>query len=116
MNLLIDGSIIPRPTEIPCFRDVTLYGSVFCKMDILVEFEQKDLIWEFLKLSAAHDFISAVVAPGEEHGTRMSNTKGSCNICVGSINYNNLSFIISRLQSIRYLDHWDIDPTLFSVI
>ena len=74
MNLLIDGSIIPPPTEIPCFRDVTLYGSVFCKMDILVEFEQKDLIWEFLKLSAAHDFISAVVAPGEEHGTRMSNS------------------------------------------
>lgn len=116
MNLVIDGSILPPPTDIPCFRDVTLYGSVFCKMDILIEFPEKDLIWDFLKISNAQDFISAIVLPGEESGTRISNTKGSCNICVNSINYSNLNFIISRLQSTRYLDHWNIDPTLFSDI
>ena len=116
MNLVIDGNVLLPPTEIACFRDITLYGSVFCKLDILIEFPDKDLIWNFLKISSAHDFISAVVAPGEEHGTRISNNRGSCNICVGSINYDNTSFIISRLQSIRYLDHWDIDPTLFSDI
>ena len=116
MNLVIDGSILLPPTDIPCFRDVTLYGSVFCKLDILVEFPEKDLIWKFLKASHAHDFVGAVINPGEEPGTRISNTKGTCNICVGSINYDNLNFIISRLQSIRYLDHWNIDPTLLEDI
>ena len=116
MNLLIDGRILPPPTEIPCFRDVTLYGSVFSNLSILIETTEKDLIWNFLKINSAHDFISAVILPGEEQGTRISSIRGSCNICVGSINYDNLNFIISRLQSIRYLDHWDIDPSLLEDI
>jgi hypothetical protein len=87
---------------------------VFSKLSILIETTEKDLIWQFLKINSAHDFISEVILPGEEHGTRLSNTRGSCNICVGSINYDNLNFIISRLQSLQYLNRWDLDPTLFS--
>lgn len=114
MNLLIDGRILPPPTEIPCFRDVTLYGVTFANLSVLIETTEKDLIWEFLKFNSAHDFISGIVNPGEEVGTIISGTRGRCNICVNSINYDNLSFIISRLQSIRYLDRWNIDSSLLS--
>ena len=48
MNLLIDGSILPPPTEITCFRDVTLYGSVFCSLDVLIEFESEYDIRKYL--------------------------------------------------------------------
>jgi hypothetical protein len=114
MNLLIDGKVILPPTEISCFRDVSLYSGTFANLSVLIETTEKDLIWEFLKYNSAHDFVSALVDPGEELGTVLSGTRGRCNICVNSINYDNLSFIITRLQSIRYLDRWNIDPALLS--
>ena len=114
MNLLIDGRILPPPTEISCFRDVTLYGSVFSNLSILIETTEKDLIWKFLKINSAHDFISGLIHPGEETGTMMSGTRGRCNICVNSINYDNLEFIITRLQSLKFMTRWGVDPTLLS--
>ena len=114
MNLLIDGKIILPPTEISCFRDISLYSVTFSGLSVLIETTEKDLIWEYLKFNSAHDFVSGLINPGEEHGTVVSGARGRCNICVNSINYDNLSFIITRLQSMRYLDRRNVDPALLS--
>ena len=100
MNLLIDGEIVLPPTEISCFRDVTLYGSVFADFNILIEdtTNHKDILWAWLKSHGAHDFVDYIIGEYEtEHGVILSNRRG-CNICVSAINADNLSFIISRLK------------------
>ncbi len=100
MNLLIDGKLTLPPSEVSCFRDVTLYGSIFGDFNILIDSDQikNDLVWMWLKQNSAHDFVDYILSSREsEAGIRMSNKRG-CNICVTSITADNLSFIISRLK------------------
>lgn len=98
MNLLIDESLVLPPSEIHCFRDVTLYSSVFRDLQILVESYQKDLVWRLMKHYGAFDFVEDIVEPASEDGLVLGLSRGRCNICVSSINYENLDFIISRLN------------------
>ncbi len=51
MNLLIDGKLTLPPSSVSCFRDVTLYSTVFANFDVLVETrnKHKDMIWHWLK-------------------------------------------------------------------
>jgi hypothetical protein len=98
VNLLIDESLVLPPSEIHCFRDVTLYSSVFRDLQILVESYQKDLVWRLMKHYGAFDFVEDIVEPASEDGLVLGLSRGRCNICVSSINYENLDFIISRLN------------------
>ena len=105
MNLLIDGKLTLPPSEVSCFRDVTLYGSVFGKFNILIDPRQiqKDMVWMWLKQNGAHDFVDYILSSKDfETGIKLSSRK-TCNICVTSITADNLSFIISRLKQYAHL-------------
>lgn len=99
MNLLIDESLVLPPSEIHCFRDVTLYSSVFKDFQILVESYQKDLVWRLMKHYGAFDFVHDIIEPGYEQGLVLGNSRGRCNICVSTITYENLNFVISRINN-----------------
>lgn len=51
-----------------------------------------------MKHYGAFDFVEDIVEPASEDGLVLGLSRGRCNICVSSINYENLDFIISRLN------------------
>lgn len=114
MNLLISGKLAFPPSSVECFRDVSLYGSVFGKFNVLVETRdsRKDLVWHWLKQSGAYDFIDEIVPHDVEAGLSISYKK-RCNICVSRINADNLNFIITRLRDHAYrVKSYSVDTLL----
>ena len=102
MNLIIDSDLCEPPSEVTCFRDVTLYGKIFIFEDILLRCRPgtRSLYWDWLKLHGAHDFISALILDHEvESGFRISPARG--NLRVDRINAFNLNSIISRINSLK---------------
>jgi hypothetical protein len=102
MNLIIESSLCAPPSEVSCFRDVTLYGKIFIFEDILVQCEDgtRSIYWRWLKKHGAHDFISQLLKEDErEHGFKISPKKGNVN--VDRIVCSNLNFIISSLPELR---------------
>lgn len=104
MNLIINSLFSEPPSEISCFRDVTLYSKTFVFEDILLKCEKgtRSFYWKWLKKHGAHDFISYLVLEEEnESGFYISNNGGNLNI--DKITCQNLDFIISAINSYRYI-------------
>jgi len=102
VNLIIDSYLSEPPSEISCFRDVTLYGKIFVFEDILVQCPKgtRTLYWKWLKRHGAHDFISDLIKEGEhESGFYISPTGG--NLKIDALTAFNLSYVISILNKIR---------------
>lgn len=102
MNLIIDSSLSEPPSEISCFRDVTLFGKVFIFEDVLLECPNgtRSMYWSWLKKHGAHDFISQLIKQGEvESGFCLRPTGG--NLSVERITASNLSWVISSLNKLR---------------
>jgi hypothetical protein len=100
MNLIIDSRLSEPPSEISCFRDVTLYAKTYIFEDILLYCPEgtRKMYWSWLKNYGAHDFISDLILNHEiEHGCKMGIGDYN-NIVVKSINCNNLYEIIERIK------------------
>lgn len=101
MKLIIDSAFSEPPSEISCFRDVTLYAKVYSCEDILLRCKKgtRSIYWEWLKKHGAHDFISYLLTEEEiEYGFTISTKNANLNI--PRIHSDNLSFIINTLRSI----------------
>lgn len=102
MNLIIDSHLCEPPSDVACFRDVTLYGKIFIFEDILLRCKvgTRSLYWNWLKSHGAHDFISDLILDHEiERGFKISSDRG--NLRVDRINAFNLNLIISRIQLLK---------------
>lgn len=102
VNLIISSHLSEPPSEVSCFRDVTLYGRIFIFEDILVECPRgtRSLYWNWLKRHGAHDFVSALIKEGEkERGFSLRPSGGNINI--DKITAHNLSWLISSLNKLR---------------
>ena len=102
MNLIIDSSLSEPPSEISCFRDVTLFGKVFIFEDVLLECPKgtRSMYWNWLKKHGAHDFISQLIKQGEVESGFCLRPKGG-NLRVERITASNLSWVISSLNKLR---------------
>ena len=105
MNLIIQAELCEPPSEISCFRDVTLYGKTFIFDDVLVECQSgtRSIYWNWLKKHGAHDFISQLIREEErETGFKIATIKG--NYIIDRICCENLPKIISTLNHFnRYI-------------
>ena len=102
MNLIIGAILSEPPSQISCFRDVTLYGKTFIFDDILVDCPTgtRSLYWRWLKRHGAHDFISQLLREDEkEYGFIINERKG--NLRVPFITASNLNHILSILYKLR---------------
>jgi hypothetical protein len=102
MKLIIDSTLTEPPSEISCFRDITLYGKTFIFEDVLLRCKDgtRSFYWDWLKRHGAHDFISYLLKESEnESGFTISNKKGNVNI--DRICVNNLRFIIQCISSVK---------------
>lgn len=99
MNLVIDGNLTYPPSEISCFRDVTLYSTIWGDFSVLVEMERqyRDQVWYHLKSHGAYDYVEAIITPDKEPGYRIGDRPG-CNITVDKITCENVSHIITCLH------------------
>ena len=102
MNLIIEAPLTEPPSEISCFRDVTLYSKTFIFEDILVQCQEgtRSIYWKWLKQHGAHDFISQLIREDEKVvGFKIATMRG--NYIIDKISCENIHTIISRLNSFK---------------
>ena len=71
MTLLIRDQLVNPPTWFSSFRDLTLYCSVFLKDDVLIESEDPDPYYRWIRARGGMDFVEDFVRPGSEDGIRL---------------------------------------------
>lgn len=102
MKLIINSALSEPPSEISCFRDVTLYAKSFIFDDVLLRCKRgtRSFYWDWLKAHGAHDFISYLLRDDElEQGFEISQKGGNVNI--DRICVNNIDFIIKCISSTK---------------
>lgn len=102
MNLIITSELSEPPSNVTCFRDVTLYAKTFVFEDVLLQCKPgtRSFYWKWLKRYGAHDFVSCLITTYEkEAGFKISSSRAD--LVVDKINYNNLTDIISTLVKLK---------------
>jgi len=102
MNLIIECTLTEPPSEMSCFRDVTLYGKTFIFEDIFVVCKKgtRSIYWNWLKRHGAHDFISYLLKEDEPVDGFLLHTKKG-NLVTDRIDYFNLNNVINAFNKIR---------------
>ena len=103
MKLIIESCLSEPPSEISCFRDITLYAKTFCFEDILLECPPgtRSMYWNWLKRCGAHDFVSYLIKSTEiERGYTIKTTKPA-NIVIDRISNDNLDYLVTRFEFLR---------------
>lgn len=103
MLLIIDSCLCEPPSEISCFRDITLYAKSFVFDDVLLKCPPgtRTMYWNWLKSYGAHDFIDYLIRSNEhQRGYTLSN-QPPASVVVDRISCNNLNEIIYRLNPFR---------------
>jgi len=97
MNLIISGELTIPKSEIGAFRTLTLYATVFKKLDCLVECQENeiDLYYKWLKRNWSYDFVKQMVKTNEETVIHIKYSK-----LVNSITFNNLNQYIAILKRV----------------
>jgi len=102
MNLIIEAPLSEPPSEISCFRDITLYGKTFVFEDVLLLCKKgtRSIYWNWLKQNGAHDFISYLLTEEEhEFGYLIHTQQGD--ITLDRINYYTINMILSKIKNIK---------------
>jgi hypothetical protein len=71
MTLVIRDQLVCPPTWFASYRDLTLYCAVFLKLDIVLESEEPDTYYRWIKPRGGMDFIMDIVRPGSESGLHL---------------------------------------------
>lgn len=68
MTLLIRDQLTCPPTWFASYRDLTLYCAVLLRLDIVLESENADTYYRWIKPRGGMDFVADIVRPGSERG------------------------------------------------
>ena len=68
MTLIIRDQLVTPPTWFASFRDLTLYCHIFLRDEIVIESEDVDTYYRWIKPRGGMDFIEDFVRPGAEDG------------------------------------------------
>jgi hypothetical protein len=71
MSLIIRDQLVTPPTWFSSFRDLTLYCHCFLHAEILIESEDPDPYWKWIRARGGMDFVEDFVRPGTEDGVRL---------------------------------------------
>ena len=103
MQLIIESCLTEPPSEISCFRDVTLYAKTYIFDDILLLCPEgtRSQYWTWIKNYGAHDFISQLITPNEKEPGYSIGTAPSFNIVTDRIVCDNLNQILNSLLRLK---------------
>lgn len=98
MLVSISARLSEPPSEVTCFRDITLYSSCILGHTNLLECEKdlKDIYWRWLKKAGAWDFVDDIIERYEEN--TLSIRRKRANIVTPSIRCENLNTILAALK------------------
>ncbi len=71
MVVLIRDQLANPPTWFASFRDLTLYCSLFLRSDVVIESEDPDPYYRWLRSRGGMDFVEDFVRPGSEDGVHV---------------------------------------------
>lgn len=71
MNLVIRDQLVCPPTWFASYRDLTLYCHIMLKLDIVIESDEPDLYYHWIKPKGGMDFVEDFVRPGSQEGARL---------------------------------------------
>ena len=71
MTLVIRDQLTCPPTWFASYRDLTLYCAIFLRLDIVLESEDADTYYRWIKPRGGMDFIADIIRPGTERGLRL---------------------------------------------
>jgi hypothetical protein len=74
--LIINGHLMFPPSEVSCFRDITLYVHVFVEVPVVVQVESKhvDDCYRYMKQTGSFDYVQDIIAPQTETGVILSDS------------------------------------------
>ena len=100
MILIIRDELVNPPTWFASFRDLTLICSLRRETDIVIETEETDLYYQWLKQRGGMDFIDDFVPPGIENGLRIDTELNfDPSIVIDRITPENTHRLYHRIQS-----------------
>ena len=70
MVLVLEATLSAPPSSVHCFRDVSLYATVFKNLEVITACDTgtRDIYWKWLKKHGAMDFIQDIVKKKEVIG------------------------------------------------
>ena len=102
MPLIIRDQLVNPPTWFASFRDLTLYCSVFLKLEVLLESDDVDTYYRWVKSRGGMDFVEEFVRPGEEDGLHLDiEANYAPTVITDRIAPENVHRLIARIQSCR---------------
>jgi hypothetical protein len=105
MLIVMDAELSDPPSSRTCFRDATLFASIFAKAEILVECppDTVDIYWHWLKNGGAMDFVSDIVRADEvpSNAFCIRHRPKTCNLGLSRLDEYSLSRVITALKRFR---------------
>ena len=101
MNLIIAAALSEPPSEVLCFRDITLYGKTFIFEDVLVLCPDgtRTIYRDWLRNHGALDFVSELIRQkDQESGYKIHTKKG--NLVIPRVGASNLDRVINVLMNL----------------
>jgi len=71
MTLIIRDQLVNPPTWFSSFRDLTLYCHIFLRQDVVIESQDPDPYFRWMRPRGGMDFIQDFVRPGSEDGVHL---------------------------------------------
>ena len=102
MTLIIRDVLVNPPTWFASFRDLTLYCNVFFHDDVVIESEEADIYYRWIKPRGGMDFVQDFVRPGSENGVHLDIEQNYPRTVVTQrIAPENVHALIARIRSLR---------------
>ena len=71
MTLIIRDQLVNPPTWFSSFRDLTLYCHIFLHHDVVIESQDPDPYFRWMRPRGGLDFVQDFVRPGSEDGVHL---------------------------------------------
>jgi len=104
MTLIIRDCLVNPPTWFASFRDLTLYCHIFLRDDVVIESDDPDLYYGWIKARGGMDFVEDFVRPGTEDGVRLDTEPNfPRSVITERIAPENVHHLIRQIQCCRQL-------------
>ena len=104
MTINIRDSLLNPPTWFASFRDLTLYCNVFLHDDIVIESDDPDPYYRWIKPRGGMDFVEDFVRPGSEAGVHLDVEHNyPRSVITDRIAPENVHRLIAQLRQVRGL-------------
>ena len=102
MTLIIRDQLVNPPTWFSSFRDLTLYCQIFLRDNVVIESENPDPYYRWMRGRGGMDFVDDFVRPGSEDGVHVDlDLNYPRTVLTDRISPENMHWLIARIRSLR---------------